>query len=271
MLLCSMRWPMVGDVWRLAFWLCLAAGSAVANTCPDVVLKSQIYTQSGPTCMVSAAVTALGVRGQSPSVSELARNLPIWKDGVHAYDLLVELERRGWKGLSFTGPPEAVARLVEVGFAVIALVDGRTGRHAVTVTGRRRSRDSSGGCARSLEALQIVDSSSGLRHWMSAQAFADTQSNQQLLVFFKAAERRILKASRFPLDIAERVDRRFRARELFLRAKKHKRPNRQMLTLLHRAVLLDPCYARTRAMYHQVAHELNGQHDPIPICQSGDR
>ena len=154
MLLCLKRWPMGYNTCRFIFCLCLAAGSAMAKTCPDVVLKSQIYKQSGPTCMVSAAVTAIGVRGRSPSVADLARNLPIWKDGVHAYDLLVELERRGWKGLSFTGPPEAAARLVEVGFAAIALVDGRTGRHAVTVTGRRRSRDSSGGCARRLDALQ---------------------------------------------------------------------------------------------------------------------
>ncbi|MEE2756958.1 MAG: hypothetical protein VYA30_09865 [Myxococcota bacterium] len=248
----------------------LFVGLSLAQACPDIVLKSKIYKQSGPTCMVSAAITALGARTEPPRLSDIARNIPIWKDGVHAYDLLVELERRGWRGLVFTGPPEAAARLVEVGFAVIAVIQGTRGRHAVTVTGRRRTRDSFGACTRSLEALQIVDSSSGRKHWMTAKAFAKVQSNQQLLVFFMPSERRILKASRFPLDIAERVDRRFRAQELYLRAKKHKRPNRQMLTLLHRAVRADPCHPRARAMYHRIAHELDKRHDPIPACQSGD-
>ena len=101
---------------------------------------------------------------------------------------------------------------------------------------------------------------------MSAVEFAQAQSKEQLLVFFRPEERTRLLHSRFPLAVAESVNRRFRANELIRRAKKHKRPGRQMLTLLRRAVLVDPCYSIARDIYHRRAHQADGYHEPIPNC-----
>ena len=183
---------------------------AAPTGCPAKTLKTVSHQQSGPTCMVAAACTAISARHTPPAQRDLARNLPMYPDGVHAYDLVVELERRGWRGLVFTGPPEAAARLVEAGFAVLAMVKDRRGRHAVTVTGRKRVAAHKG-CSTALKALQLSDSRTGKTRWVSAQAFKASQSSQQLMVIYRPNERQRLGAAGFPVAVAQKIDRRFRA------------------------------------------------------------
>ncbi len=239
---------------------------AAPTGCPAKTLKTVSHQQSGPTCMVAAACTAISARHTPPAQRDLARNLPIYPDGVHAYDLVVELERRGWRGLVFTGPPEAAARLVEAGFAVLAMVKDRRGRHAVTVTGRKRVAAHKG-CSTALKALQINDSRTAKTRWVSAQAFKASQSEQQLVVFYRPNERQRLGAAGFPVAVAQKIDRRFRAQTLLRRANKHRKPNRQMLTLLRRAVELDPCFKRSRDAYQRVGRRLGGKIQSLPSCR----
>ena len=216
--------------------------------------------------MVSAAATAISARDTPPALAELARNLPIRPDGVHGYDLTIELEKRGWIGLTFTGPPEAAARLIEAGFAPMAIFKDARGRHAIAVTGRARRPGADGECTTALTKLRIADSRTGTSAWISAKAFQGRQAAQQMMIFFKPKDRSSLSGHGFPLAIAERVDRRFRSQALLRRAHKHPRPNAQMLTLLRRAAAADPCHADARKALHKTAHSLGQPHEHIPKC-----
>ncbi len=239
--------------------------------CPVVTLDVIAQEQSGPTCVVAASVTAISARDQAPTVRELARNLPIWPDGVHAYDLVVELKRRGWQSLVFTGPPEAAARLVEAGFAPMVMMKRGKGRHAVAVTGSQRGESATGSCGTALRSLQVTDPRKRGPYWLSAKTFAARQSEAQMVVSFRPHERALLSKAGFPVAVAERVDRRFRSTSLLRKAKKHPQPNGQMLTLLREALTIDPCHDAARAALIKVAHHVGESHRGLPKCAAPPR
>lgn len=176
--------------------------------------------------------------------SALAREVKVTPAGIDPFDIQLASEALGAQSLVFTGPPEAAARLVEAGFAPVALVT-RSGnaRHAVTITGAERGVDETGQCSTALKALQVYDPLTDRRSWLTAQAFAKLQSAQQLMVFFDAAARDALDDRGFPVDAAAKVDRRFRAQGWLNRAKAHAAPNAQSIRLLERAVASDPEWA----------------------------
>ena len=171
----------------------------------------------------------------------LAREVKVTPAGIDPFDIQLASEELGAQSLVFTGPPEAAARLVEAGFAPVALVS-RSGnaRHAVTVTGAERGVDETGQCTTALKALQVYDPLTDRQSWLTAQAFANLQSAQQLMVFFDEHQREALDDRGFPVDAAARVDRRFRAQGWLRRAEAHPQPNAQSVRLLERAVAADP-------------------------------
>ena len=164
------------------------------------------------------------------TVREWARELPLWPDGLHWFDVATLMEKKGSKALLFTGPPEAAARLVESGFPVVARTTENGQGHAVTIHGVERVQITSecGPVARVL----VMNPTEGKSTWLSARAFEARQSGQRLMLLYPPSAQETLETSRFPLKIAQQVNARVRAQTLLERAKKHGQPNRQKLDLL---------------------------------------
>ena len=245
--------------------ICTGFGAQAA--CPERSLVVVEHRQSGPTCMVAAALTAISARHKPPPFKAVARNIPVWPDGVHGYDLMMELEHRGWQGFSFIAPPEAAARLVESGFSPVVLLKSKPGRHAVAVTGVRRTSGADGECGAMLNALQILDPRTAQKSWISAQNFKALQSEGHMFVFFRETEKRELVNHGFPLKIAEQMDRSFRVETLLRRAQKHERANLQMLRLIGMALELDACHQVARARYQKVSAALSLPPGSVPACK----
>jgi len=177
----------------------------------------------------------------APTPDELARRVKVTPQGIDPFDAQRASTELGGQSLVFTGPPEAAARLVEAGFAPVAFVNRPANtRHAVTVTGAERKMATNGQCTTALVALEVFDPLTNRRSWLTAQAFADRQSAQQLMVFFDPNQRDKLDDNGFPVAAAESVDRRFRAQGWLNRANAHPAPNPQSVRLLERAVAADP-------------------------------
>ena len=236
--------------------------------CAATLLNASFYPQQGPTCMVAAARMVISAHEPPPAHRALSRTLPIWPDGVHAYDLVTELERRGWEALIFTGPPEAIARLVEAGFGVIAMVKSSAGRHSVAITGVQRLADPEHPktCGRALHKLWVSDPNQAQARWETARAFEARQSEQQAIVIYRPEQSDQLGARGFPTAVARRLDRRFRAQTLYERALRHERPNLQQRTLLIKAVTLDPCYPPPRQRLRQIERQLKQAPSALPTC-----
>lgn len=220
--------------------------------------------QDGPTCLVAAALSALSAH-EAPdrTVRSLARLLPVWPDGVDWYDLAVQLEKEGFEARLSTGPPEAIARLLEAGFPVVALTTAAGRPHAVTIHGVTRSPDGSGACAGAPRRLLVMDPRLGTSTWRSSAALKAQQSEGRLLVIYRPEDRDKLGTRGFPVSVADRVDRRLRAQALMRRAEGHATPNAQALALLRRAVEQDPCWAPPRQALTVTAQRL-GRPDLIP-------
>jgi len=230
----------------------LAAGSAstvAAAECSTVVLPLRLTERqaAGPRCLTAATAIALSVQSDAPTEPALARSVRITPDGIDAFDLQQSLRPMGWDSLVFTGPPEAAARLLEAGFAPVALVDLGSGRkHAVAVTGAARVPNADGTCSTALARLQTIDPRDGIPHWETAQAFADRQWAQQLLVVYRPDHAERLDDAGFPVAAAKAVNARFQAEGWLRRAEAHPTPNVQSVRLLEQAVAADPGWAPAR-------------------------
>ena len=237
--------------------LMLAATSPAQAACPEHRLAVRAHQQTGPTCLVAAALSALSAHGApETSVQSLARLLPVWPDGIDWYDLAVQLERQGWEARLFTGPPEAAARLVEAGFPVVALTTVSGKAHAVTMHGVQRTA-SKEGCGPGLARVLLMDPRTGKSTWTRAETFAQAQSQARLLALYRPEDRAKLATADFPAALATRVDRRLRSQALLRRAEKHPYPNTQQLHILREAVGLDPCWPPAREMLVDTATRLN--------------
>ena len=215
--------------------------TALASPCRALLAPTPHSQPDGPRCLAGAVATAMSLTEAETTPTALAREVKVTPAGIDPFDIQLAGEALGAQSLVFTGPPEAAARLVEAGFAPVALVS-RSGnaRHAVTVTGAERGVDESGQCTTALKALQVYDPLTDRQSWLTAQAFANLQSAQQLMVFFDEHQRETLDDRGFPVDAAIQVDRRFRARGWLRRAEAHPKPNAQSVRLLERAVAADP-------------------------------
>ena len=242
----------------------------VLTYCIATILASTHHVQKGPTCLIASSQTAISVQGTAPTFKDLSRHVPILPTGIHAYDLAVELKKRQWESLIFTGPPEAIARLIEAGFAVVAFIYKNGNRHSVAITGVKRvaSSTQANQCGRAVHKLLMHDPNQAKPLWITAKSFAKIQSNQQLMVFYHPKDLSKLSAAGFPTRIAQKVDRRFRADTLLKRAKRHSKANKQQLFLLKRALKYDPCFQPVRTWLHELEHKLKYPHSKLPICQN---
>ena len=232
---------------RNLLWLLTTSALGATNgTClAEVSLRAGVvHATPGPRCLTAATATALSAQPDAPTESALARSVRISPDGIDPFDLQQALTPLGWDSLVFTGPPEAAARLVEAGFAPVALVDlGRGRKHAVTVTGAERVPAADGTCTTALARLQTLDPRDGTPRWETAQDFSARQWAQQLVVAYRPDDAERLDDRGFPTDAARAVNARFRAEGYLRRAQAHPSPNAQSIRLLEQAVAADPAWA----------------------------
>ena len=199
-------------------------------------LHYQPLQQVGPTCLITAVLMGISVRENTlPSQQQVARNVPIYPYGIQPYDLMVSLESMGWKSLSFIAPPEGASRLIEAGFAPVALIKQVNGsKHAVTIIGIQKDQ------SLKLTHIQIADPNRPQAQWLTIEAFQTMHQDQHFLIFFREEERSLLSSARFPTEIAEQFDRQFRKKALILKANEHQTPNLQKQSLLKQALSYDP-------------------------------
>ena len=125
------------------------------------VRHSEAFRGSGPRRLTAATATALSAQPDAPTESTLARSVAS-PQTASTPSTCSRRSATGWDSLT-TGPPEAAARLVEAGFAPVAMVDlGRGRKHAVTVTGAERSPHD-GTRTTALARLQTIDPRDGPR------------------------------------------------------------------------------------------------------------
>jgi hypothetical protein len=230
------------------------------------VLDVQLKQQQGPTCLVAAAVIAVSARGIKLDMHTFIRETPVFRDGIHPYDLAVTASKLGLSSLIFTGPPEAAARLVRAGFAPMALLNSGTGRHAVAVTGVRHAAVLTDGLTTMTE-YRLADPAQHTHNWVSARDFERQQSGQQMIVLFKKSEMIDLSSSGFPTKIATKMDAQFRAETLYRRALKHSTPNAQMKSLLEKALEWQPCHGAARAKWDRLQVQLEPRATPMVKCK----
>ena len=199
------------------------------------------------------------------SVQSLARTLPVYPDGIDWYDLAVALEAKGFGVKLSTGPPEAMARLVEAGFPLVALTTRGKGVHALSVHGVERT-ELAGRCDGEVARLLVMDPRHGKSRWVTREALAKAQSEARLLLIYRPSDAARLASKGFPLALAERVDRRLRAQALLKRALEHSPTNTQALALLKRASAHDPCWAPLRQALTKSAIHLGQPLPPRASC-----
>lgn len=239
---------------KCAVIVILAINMAYQQACfahtGDKTLEVQLHQQQGPTCLVAAAVTAASAGGVTLDLTLFARHTPVFPDGVHPYDVAITAAKLGLSSLIFTAPSEAAVRLVRAGFAPIVLVQSGTSRHALVVTGVRKTEGpypNGGG----MHELRLADPAKNRQYWVSALKFEDRQSGQQMMVLFREHERNTLGSAGFPTNIAAKMDAQFRAETVYRRALKHGAPNAQMKSLLKTALKWQPCHKAARNLWVQ--------------------
>lgn len=234
--------------------VCLGLAPAARAEAPcgrELVVPTVV--QRGPTCAVAAVVMAARGIGVDLTLESLAREVPVWTDGVDFFDIEEALGKRGVRGMTFRGDVALAARFVDAGVPVVLAVDLHGGKHAVTMAGHAADRVG-GRCAATPARVRIIDPWDGRT---SSRARADLeriQFGRQLFVAWPRGagwEERIEEAG---VDLGPLVvqDRRFRAEAWVRRAKQHASPNPQMLALLDRAVTEDPGWPEARALRDEV-------------------
>ena len=150
----------------LLAWLNLA----LANPCQTTLSPTLHAQPDGPRCLAAAVATAMSLTTPQPTADAIARGVKVSPQGIDPFDAQRSAKDLGAEALVFTGPPEAAARLVEAGFAPVALVNRPGGvRHAVTVTGIERGTTAAHGCGTALKAMEVFDPLTNTRMWQSAQ------------------------------------------------------------------------------------------------------
>ena len=225
----------------------LASQAVYGGECAPVQLSVTGVVQRGPTCLVAAVSTAASGQASKIEFHELARHVPVYPDGVHVFDVITELKRRGLHSIVFQAPAEGTARLIEAGFSVVTMQKGSAGKHSIVVTGIQRA-SIDGRCTPKLKSLRVFDPANGRHTWQAKAAFEANQlAGQQLVIFTPEDEGKLAKKG-FPTAIAKRQHGQFMSNELLNRAKRHTAVNAQAVTLLQRSLAFDPCNEEARAL-----------------------
>ena len=161
----------------------LCAHAAQAHNCIPTLLSVQSVRQTGPTCLVAAASTAASRLDVSLPFPDLVRHVPVYPDGIHAYDLVPKSNDAGSRQLRFRRRPRGLLAWSKQDLQ-ISMRKNAGSKHAVTVTGARRAIQK-GHCTKRLDALRIYDSATGKTKWLTPQQFEAKQVAAQQIVIFE--------------------------------------------------------------------------------------
>ena len=229
----------------MTVFACSMFFAAGALRCAAAVERAAVRQPAAVLCLPTAAWASASSRASLGSLASFAREIVVAADGADLFDLQRALADHGYDSLVFTGPPEAGARLVEAGFAPVAVVSRSGARHAIVLQGIRRERAPGGACG-VVASVEVMDPADGAKHALTVAEFAAWQSAEQWLVVFGRDERAALASRGFPLAAAEAVNRRFRSGALLRRARAHGAPTPDALSLLDAAVAEDPTWNEPR-------------------------
>ena len=197
-------------------------------------------------------LTALG---ESVQPDDVARLLPMSRDGVDLFALQQGIEGLGWETVGGSATIEQIAGFLGNGWPVLAAVRRRGIKHLVLVVEVQDERCDGG-------VVAYVDPVRGNEVTRTLEEFeAERYEGHQTIVIGPAGGPRS--------GVSEELlgaDARFRARSWALRAAAHGETNEQMIELLRRAVVEDPCWDQTREWLSR-AVELIGVDEPVvPGC-----
>ena len=130
------------------------------------------------------------------------------------------------------------------------------GKHAVLAWRVYHARVG-GKCGPEPSALGVVDPATGRKSVLTIDELLPEWTAGQMMVFFRdvGKARSRLKRRGFPWNDASASNRRFRATEWLLRARKHGEPCAQMVILLERALSEDSCW---ESPYQELVPTLRG-------------
>lgn len=225
--------------------LAMMLGVAFAAPC-ETTLDVTPVRQHGAHRIETASAAALSARGVKLDPRELARSLPKAGPTEDAFELQQALKLRGWDTLVFEGTPDEGARLIEAGFAPVAILDAAPEFHVLTLMGVRRMQAPDGRCVGAAMELAALDPKTGLVAWMGASEIARPPYEARMLVSFEPTAWSALDDAGFDVGTATREDRRHRASALMAKARRRPAPDEESIALLEQAVAADPAWSVPR-------------------------
>lgn len=223
----------------------LMVGVAVAAPC-ETTLDVKPVRQHGTHRIEAASVAALSARGAMLDPRELAGSRPREAPTEGPFELQQALKLQGWDTLVFEGTPDEGARLIEAGFAPVAILEAAQSSHVLTLMGVRRMQAPDGRCVGAAMELATMDPRTGQTGWISASELARQQRGARMLVSFEPTAWSALDDAGFDVGTATREDRRYRASALMAKARRRPAPDEESIALLERAVAADPAWSVPR-------------------------
>ena len=234
---------MTHHIWLLLALTACSTPPPIPEQCGTELPTPHTYKQTGATCLPTCAAMVLGILGTETTPTEVARRLPMHRDGSDFFDLQNELDRRGFDSLVFTGTTAEVVATLNAGFPLVAAVNRGQIKHAVVLTGWTTDPPTAA-CQGTPTSLHFVDPIDGKGHDLTPTDFEERQHASQLMVVLPRSTdtAEALASSGFPLKSARATNARFRAEALLQRAARHTSPNNQAVALLKDAIETDPCW-----------------------------
>lgn len=233
----------------------LPAQSA-AQACSSSLRPPVTFQQRGNACGPTSAAMALQALGESVEPDDVARRLPMSREGVDLFALQRGIEGFGWETVGGASTVEEIAEFLAEGWPVLAAVRRGGIKHLVLVVEAPGAE-----CEES--AIAYIDPVRGREVTRTVEEFeAERYEGRQTIVIGPAGQ----PSSRVSEEMLQ-ADARFRARSWALRAAAHEEANDQMIELLRRSVVEDPCWEQSRDWLDR-AVELTGTEGPeVPECE----
>lgn len=243
----------------VAYALVGSAAVSDAQVCSASLHPPELYAQRGNACGPTAAAMALGALGESLEPDDVARRLPMSRDGVDLFALQQGIEGLGWETVGGSASLGEIAEFLDNGWPVLAAVSRGARKHLVLITdvsGEGESCDEA-------PTVTYVDPQRGVVRERTLEEFVAERHDGEQTIVIGPIDGPRAGAS----DELLAADARFRARSWALRAAAHEEANDQMIELLRRSVVADPCWEQSREWLGR-AVELTGLVTPeLPECE----
>lgn len=242
----------------LAVMLVASPSVASAQVCSALLEPPVRYQQRGNACGPTAAAMALVTLGEDLEPDDVARRLPMSRDGVDLFALQQGIEGLGWETVGGSASLGEVAAFLDQGWPVLAAISRGGRKHLVLVVEVTGVDD----VCTEQPTVRYVDPQRGdVRERTIEEFVMEQHEGTQTIVIGPADGPRA-----FVSEELLAADARFRARSWALRAAAHEEANEQMIELLRRSVVEDPCWEQSRE-WLQRAVELTGSDAPeLPSC-----